>query len=83
VPSLESLRALRAALLTEQEKRQRQRGLEPGLGAREQLYFKLDKMAENRRKLSGQELRPLTKAEMVDLVAYLADRARHHAAAKS
>ena len=83
MPSLESLRALRAALLTEQEKRQRQRGLEPGLGAREQLYFKLDKMAENRRKLSGQELRPLTKAEMVDLVAYLADRARHHAAAKS
>jgi hypothetical protein len=83
VPSLESLRALRAALLTEQEKRQRQRGLEPGLGAREQLYFKLDKMAENRRKLSGEEPQPLTKAERVDLEEYLADRARYYAAAKS
>jgi hypothetical protein len=40
-------------------------------------------MAENRRKLSGEELRPLTKAEMVDLEQYLADRARHYAAAKS
>jgi hypothetical protein len=69
--------------LAEQEKRQKQRGLEPGLGAREQLYSKLDKMAENRRKLSGEELRPLTKAELVDLEEYLADRARHHAVAKS
>ena len=83
MPSVESLRGLRAALLAEQEKRQKQRGLEPGLGAREQLYFKLDKMAENRRKLSGEELRPLTKAELVDLEQYLADRARYHAAAKS
>ena len=83
MPSVELLRGLRAALLAEQEKRQKQRGLEPGLGAREQLYFKLDKMAENRRKLSGEEPQPLTKAEMVDLEQYLIDRAHYHAAAKS
>ena len=48
MPSIELLRGLRAALLAELEKRQRQRGLQPGLGAREQLYFKLDKMKANR-----------------------------------
>ena len=83
MPSLESLRALRAALLTEQEKRQRQRGLEPGLGAREQLYFKLDKMRANREQL-GNPYPELTAAQKADLEGYLIETAQRHAvAAKS
>jgi hypothetical protein len=80
VPSLESLRALRAALLTEQEKRQRQRGLEPGLGAREQLYFKLDKMKANREQL-GNPYPEVTAAQKADLESYLIEAAQRHAAA--
>ena len=83
MPSVELLRGLRAALLAEQEKRQKQRGLEPGLGAREQLYFKLDKMRANREQL-GNPYPELTAAQKADLEGYLIETAQRHAvAAKS
>jgi hypothetical protein len=80
MPSVELLRGLRAALLTEREKRMRQRGLEPGLAAREQLYFKLDKMKANREQL-GNPYPEVSVKERADLESYLIETAQRHAAA--
>ena len=66
MPSTELLKTLRNALLAEQEKRMKQRGLTPGLAAREQLYSKLDQMRENRERLNN-PYRELTATERADL----------------
>jgi hypothetical protein len=70
MPNIELLRSLRKVVLTEMEKRARQRGLELGKDMRTILYEKLDRMAENRRRL-GDELPPLTGAQKADLGAFL------------
>jgi hypothetical protein len=80
MPSIEMMRQLQRALLVEQEKRMKQRGLQPGLGAREQLYSRLDQMRARREAL-GRPYAPPTAAEKDDLVSYLSERA--DAAAKS
>jgi hypothetical protein len=74
MPSRELLIALRDALLREQEKRMRQRGLDPGIGMREQLYRRLDGMKERREAL-GRPYAPPTQAERDDLIAYLTETA--------
>jgi hypothetical protein len=70
MPNIELLRALRRALLAEQEKRAKQRGWPLG-DPRTVLYEKLDRMAENRRRLDG-ELPQLSPAQRADLSAFLA-----------
>jgi hypothetical protein len=67
MPSIELLKTLRNALLAEQEKRMKQRGLEPGLDARMQLYTKLDRMAANREAL-GNPYPEVSGKERADLV---------------
>jgi len=74
MPSTELLKTLRNALLAEQEKRMKQRGLTPGLAAREQLYSKLDQMKANRERLGNPYPEP-TAADLTDLIAYLITRA--------
>jgi hypothetical protein len=69
MPNTELLRALRRALLAEQEKRAKQRGWPLG-DPRMALYEKLDRMAENRKRLNG-ELPQLTAAQRADLGAFL------------
>jgi hypothetical protein len=70
MPSIDMLRALQKALSTEQEKRAKQRGWPLG-DPRTALYEKLDRMAENRRRLDG-ELPQLSPAQLADLHAFLA-----------
>jgi hypothetical protein len=74
MPRIELLKTLRNALIGEQEKRMRQRGLEPGLDGRMQLYVRLDRMRENRERLNN-PYPEVTAAEKDDLVRYLAERA--------
>jgi hypothetical protein len=74
MPSVEMLRQLQRALIVEQEKRMRQKGLDPGIGMREQLYRRLDGMKQRREAL-GRPYAPPTAAETDDLVAYLTERA--------
>jgi hypothetical protein len=74
MPSIELLRTLRNALIVEQEKRQRQRGLQPGLDGRAQLYTRLDAMRARREAL-GRPYAPSTQAERDDLISYLSERA--------
>jgi hypothetical protein len=73
------MRQLQRALLGEQEKRMRQRGLTPGLDGRAQLYAKLDEMRARREAL-GRPYAPPTAAETDDLVDYLTETAQRHAA---
>jgi hypothetical protein len=68
--SVELLLALRRAVLTEIEKRQRQRGLEPGKTMREILYHRLDEMAARRRAHGDKVSRP-TPAQLADLGNFL------------
>jgi hypothetical protein len=83
MPSIELLRTLRNALIVEQEKRQRQRGLLPGVDGRTQLYLKLDQMRENRDRL-GSPYPEMSPKERADLETYLRETAERHAtAAKS
>jgi hypothetical protein len=77
--NVELLLALRRAVMTEIEKRQRQRGLQPGLDPRQQLYVKLDEMAA-RRKACGDVLTRPTPAQKADLHAFLAAFAARSAA---
>jgi len=83
MPSIELLRQLQRALLGEQEKRQKQRGLMPGLDARTQLYVRLDRMRENREQLGNPypEVSPKERADLEDYLTALAQR--YAAAAKS
>ena len=83
MPSIELLRTLRNALIVEQEKRQRQRGLLPGVDGRTQLYLKLDQMRENREQLGNPypEVSPKERADLEDYLTALAQR--YAAAAKS
>ena len=80
MPRPDLLIALRDVLLREQETRMRQRGLEPGIGMREQLYRKLDAMKERREAL-GRPYAEATQAELADLQHYLNETAERHAAA--
>ena len=83
MPSIELLRQLQRALIGEQEKRMRQRGLTPGLDGRAQLYVKLDQMRENRDRL-GSPYPEMSPKERADLETYLRETAERHAtAAKS
>jgi hypothetical protein len=83
MPSIELLRQLQRALIGEQEKRMKQRGLEPGLDARTQLYVRLDRMRENREQLGNPypEVSPKERADLEDYLTALAQR--YAAAAKS
>jgi hypothetical protein len=73
-PSTELLKTLRRVLLDEQARRAKQRGLEPGLDGRTQLYVKLDQMRENRERL-GNPYSEVSPKERADLIAYLTARA--------
>jgi hypothetical protein len=79
MPSTEKLLALRSALLAEQAKRMRQRGLQPGLDPRQQLYVKLDEMAA-RRRASGDKVSRPSAAALADLHVFLAAFAARAAA---
>jgi hypothetical protein len=74
MPSAELLKALRRAVLNEMEKRARQRGLDLGKDYRTILYERLDSMKARREELNNPYPKS-TKAELDDLVAYLAERA--------
>jgi hypothetical protein len=73
-PSIELLKQLRSALLVEQEKRWRQKGYNPSISARVQLYQRLDGMRARREAL-GRPYAPPTQAERDDLQTYLSARA--------
>jgi hypothetical protein len=81
MPSTELLLALRRALVAEQETRWRQKGYNPSISARVQLYERLDRMAANRRRLAG-ELPPLTPKDHAELEAFLTMVACEQATAK-
>jgi len=70
MPSIELLKALRAALLREQKKRAKQRGWPLGSDPRLALYQRLDEMAARRRAIDG-PLPRLTPAQKADLSAFL------------
>jgi hypothetical protein len=72
MPSTEFLLALRRALLTEQETRWRQKGYNPTISARVQLYERLDKMKANRERL-GSPYPEMTQAQKADLESYLVE----------
>jgi hypothetical protein len=78
-PNIELLQQLCSALLVEQEKRWRQKGYNPSISARVQLYERLDAMRARREAL-GRPYAPPTQAERDDLIAYLTETAERHAA---